>query len=122
MSVRLFPAVHGHIADSVRDDEPGPLANLGGSIGAGKKRLRVILRAALLGRPLPDAAHAQRTGSSVDPCGVEVGHGGAGRVTICVGDILGDALVRPAVLWLGSVACWRQVPCSTELNGGGERA
>jgi hypothetical protein len=31
----------------------------------------------------------------VAPCGVEVGHGGAGRVTICVGDMLGDALVRP---------------------------
>jgi hypothetical protein len=31
----------------------------------------------------------------VDPCGVEVGHGGAGDVTICVGDMLSDALVRP---------------------------
>ena len=33
-------------------------------------------------------------GSSVDPCAVEVGHGGAGRVTTCVGDMLSDALLR----------------------------
>ena len=38
---------------------------------------------------------AAQDGASVDPCGVEVGHGGAGRVTICVGDMLSDALVRP---------------------------
>ena len=29
MGVRLFPAVHGCIADSVRDHEPGPVAHLG---------------------------------------------------------------------------------------------
>jgi hypothetical protein len=33
--------------------------------------------------------------SSADPCGVEVDNGGAGGVTICVGDMLSDALVRP---------------------------
>jgi hypothetical protein len=27
MRVRLFPAVHGHIADSVRDHGPGPVAH-----------------------------------------------------------------------------------------------
>jgi hypothetical protein len=38
---------------------------------------------------------AAQDGSSVDLCGAGVGHGGAGRVTICVWDMLGDALVRP---------------------------
>jgi hypothetical protein len=38
---------------------------------------------------------AAQDGSSMDPCGVEVGHGEAGGVTICVGDMLSDALVRP---------------------------
>jgi hypothetical protein len=33
MGVRLFPAVHGHIADSVRDHGPGPVAHLSGSLG-----------------------------------------------------------------------------------------
>ena len=36
MGVRLFPAVHGHIADSVRDHGPGLGAHLGGLLGAGK--------------------------------------------------------------------------------------
>jgi hypothetical protein len=31
----------------------------------------------------------------VDPCGLEVGHRGAGGVPICVGDMLSDAQVRP---------------------------
>ena len=31
----------------------------------------------------------------MDPCGVEVGQGEAGGVTIPVGDMLSDALVRP---------------------------
>ena len=30
MGVRLFPAVHGHIADSDRDHEPGLAAETGG--------------------------------------------------------------------------------------------
>jgi hypothetical protein len=46
MGVRLFPAVHGHIADSVRDHEPGPVAHSGGSLGAGKRK-RAIPRTAL---------------------------------------------------------------------------
>jgi hypothetical protein len=36
MGVRLFPAVHGHIADSVRDHGPGSVAHLGGSLGGGE--------------------------------------------------------------------------------------
>jgi hypothetical protein len=36
MGVRLFPAVHGHIADSVRDHEPGPVAHLGRIARAGE--------------------------------------------------------------------------------------
>ena len=41
MVVRLFPAVHGHIVDSVRDHGPGPVAHLGGSPGAGKRKRAV---------------------------------------------------------------------------------
>jgi hypothetical protein len=41
---------------------------------------------------------AAQDGSSVDPCHVEVGHGDAGGVTICAGDMLIDALV-----WSGRV-------------------
>jgi hypothetical protein len=40
MRVRLFPAVHGHIADSVRDHGPGLVAHLGGSFGTGKRSER----------------------------------------------------------------------------------
>jgi hypothetical protein len=36
MGVRLFPAVHGHIADSVRDHGPGLVAHLGRSLGGGE--------------------------------------------------------------------------------------
>ena len=41
MGVRLFPAVHGHIADSVRDHGPGLGAHLGGSTGTGKRKRAV---------------------------------------------------------------------------------
>jgi len=46
MGVRLFPAVHGHIAGSVRDHGPGPVAYLGGWFGAGKRK-RAIHRTVL---------------------------------------------------------------------------
>ena len=45
MGVRLFPAVHGRIADSVRDHGPALLAHLGGSFGTGKRK-RVVHRTA----------------------------------------------------------------------------
>jgi hypothetical protein len=41
---------------------------------------------------------AAQDGSSVDPCGAGVGHGGAGDVTVAAGDVLCDALVGRAVL------------------------
>jgi hypothetical protein len=39
---------------------------------------------------------AAQDGSSVDPSGIEVGHSGARDVTMCAGDVLSNALVRPA--------------------------
>ena len=42
MGVRLFPAVHGYIADSDRDHEPGP----GGRIALDEEAEGVVLRTA----------------------------------------------------------------------------
>ena len=42
MRVRLCPAVHGHIADSVRDHEPGP----GGRIALGEEAEEAVHRTA----------------------------------------------------------------------------
>jgi hypothetical protein len=39
MGVRLFPAVHGHIADRIRDHVPGRVAGVSGLLGA-KRRTR----------------------------------------------------------------------------------
>jgi hypothetical protein len=36
MGVRLFPAVHGHIADSVRDHGPGLVGHLGQNCSRGE--------------------------------------------------------------------------------------
>jgi hypothetical protein len=41
---------------------------------------------------------AAQDGFSVDPFAVEVSNGEAAAVVFAVGDALGDALVRPAVL------------------------
>jgi hypothetical protein len=41
---------------------------------------------------------AAQDGSSVDPCGIDFGHGGAWGVTICAGDVLGDAWCGLAML------------------------
>jgi hypothetical protein len=56
MRVRLFPAVHGHIADSVRDHETGLLAHLGGiardgeaEAGGSPNRLLLDFDACVLG-------------------------------------------------------------------------
>jgi hypothetical protein len=77
------PAARPRRADPVplgNTIQPGQLRVLGGSGG-----VRVFVDQAI------------QDGPSVDPCGVEVGHGGAGRVTICVGDMLGDAWCGLAV-------------------------
>jgi len=37
MGVRLFPAVHGHIADSVRDHGPGPGGGFGRIVRGGEE-------------------------------------------------------------------------------------
>jgi len=52
MGVRLFPAVHGHIADSVRDHEPRRVVAVGGSTGPRRRKRRsterLILSAAVV--------------------------------------------------------------------------
>jgi hypothetical protein len=57
---------------------PGDLRILGGSGG-----VRVFVD------------QAAQDGSSVDPSGIDFGHSGARGVTMCVGDVLSNALVRP---------------------------
>jgi hypothetical protein len=48
--VRLFPAVHGHIADSVRDHESGPVACVGsGFITVKVMNLSAVSRTAKAG-------------------------------------------------------------------------
>ena len=41
---------------------------------------------------------AAQDGSSVDPSGIDFGHSGVWGVTMCVGDVLSNALVRPGRL------------------------
>jgi hypothetical protein len=81
-------AGHGHdLAPDLVLGEPVPLEN---AIRSGD--LRVLGGSGGVSVFVDQAA---QDGSSVDPCGAGVGHGGAGDVTVAAGDVLCDALVRP---------------------------
>jgi hypothetical protein len=62
MGVRLFPAVHGHIADSVRDHGPGLVAHLGGSLVTGKRE-RAVHRTACSWISMPAVLGEEPSGS-----------------------------------------------------------